>query len=63
MRRFWATALVAVALAAPKTARAELAAGTIPPSLGNFEVVQGDPFTDLKGLKGRVVQLVFFATW
>jgi hypothetical protein len=64
MRRFWAPALVAVALAsAPATARAELAAGTTPPSLGNFEVVQGDSFTDLKNLKGRVVRLVFFATW
>jgi hypothetical protein len=64
MRRSWATALAAVALAsAPATARAGLATGATPPSLGNFEVVQGDPFTDLKGLKGRVVQLVFFATW
>ncbi len=63
MRRFWAPALVAAALLAPATARADVTQGKAPPSLGNFEVVQGDPFSDLKSLKGRVVKLVFFATW
>jgi hypothetical protein len=64
MRSFWAPGLAALVLAAtPATARAGLAPGKTPPTLGNFEVIQGDPFADLKSLKGRVVQLVFFASW
>ena len=64
MRRFWAPALVATTLAlAPATARADVTQGKAPPSLGNFDVVQGEPFSDLRSLKGRVVKLVFFATW
>jgi hypothetical protein len=67
MRRFWGPALAALVLAlAPSPAFAvgkTLPAGSTPPPLGKFDVVQGDPFNDLKGLKGHVVQLVFFATW
>ena len=31
--------------------------------IGKFDVVQGENFNDLRDLKGRVVRLVFFATW
>ena len=64
LRSYLAPALVAAALAAaPSVARADVPVGKAPPSLGNFDVAQGDPFTDLKDLKGHVVRLVFFATW
>lgn len=62
MRHLWATAVVALALAAAP-AHAEPQEGKPAPALGNFEVVQGDPFPDLKSLRGYSVQLVFFATW
>ena len=65
--RLLAPALVAFALAMmPGTARAtgvDLPAGSNPLPLGQFDVVQGEPFQSLKSLKGRVVKLVFFATW
>jgi hypothetical protein len=49
---------------APRTARADVTQGKAAPSLGDtIEVVQGDPFTSLKDLKGHVVRLVFFANW
>jgi hypothetical protein len=65
MKSFWGPALVSIALvtmAAPAWA-GPVQPGKNPPALGNFEQIQGDPFSDLKGLKGRVVKLVFFATW
>ncbi len=66
MRRFMAAAVVAGVLSlAPQAARAvEVTPGKAPPSLGDtIDVVQGDPFTSLKDLKGHAVRLVFFATW
>jgi len=66
--RFLAPALVAIALAmlTPGTARAtgvDLPPGANPLPLGQFDVIQGEPFQNLKSLKGRVVKLVFFASW
>ena len=65
--RLLAPAIVAAAFAmTPGTARAtgvELPAGANPLPLGNFDVVQGEPFQNLKALKGHVVKLVFFASW
>lgn len=64
MRRLVALAVtVAALLAAPGVAHAGPPAGKPAPSLGKFDVVQGESFNDLRDLKGRVVRLVFFATW
>ena len=63
MRSFVGPAALAVVALAAAPAFAGPETGKAAPSLGRFEVVQGEDFTDLKGLKGRVVQLVFFATW
>lgn len=62
MRAHWAV-VAAVAWSAAPVRAADVTPGQSPPSLGTFEVVQGNPFADLKGLRGRVVKLVFFATW
>ena len=62
MRRFLAPAIVAV-LATSSAAYAGPEVGKKAPSLGQLEVIQGEPFNDLRDLKGRVVKLVFFATW
>jgi len=65
MRKFMAATMAVAALAAaPSIARAQPVEGKAPPSLGsNIDVVQGDPFTSLKDLKGHSIRLVFFATW
>jgi hypothetical protein len=63
MRSFWAPAVALLAIAVAQPAHAGPQEGKKAPSLGQFEVVQGEQFTDLKELKGRAVRLVFFATW
>ncbi len=63
MRRLFAPAAVVVALAMAPAAFAGPQEGTKAPSLGQLEVIQGEPFNDLRDLKGRVIKLVFFATW
>ncbi|MEZ0230307.1 MAG: hypothetical protein ACAI25_16920 [Planctomycetota bacterium] len=63
MRRFLAPAVMAVALATTSAAQAGPEVGKKAPTLGGVEVVQGEPFNDLRDLKGRVIKLVFFATW
>jgi hypothetical protein len=65
MRIVMAAVVAAGVLAlAPRTASAEVTTGKAAPSLGDtIEVIQGDPFTSLKDLRGHVVRLVFFANW
>jgi hypothetical protein len=63
MRSLFAPAVVALALASAPAAYAGPEMGKKAPSLGPLEVIQGEPFNDLRDLKGRVVKLVFFATW
>lgn len=63
MRSFWAPAIAAVALAMAPAAHAGPQEGKKAPSLGQLEVIQGEQFVELRDLKGRVVRLVFFATW
>jgi len=62
MRSLWAPVLASVVLAAAP-AYAGPQEGRKAPSLGQVDVIQGEPFTELKDLKGHVIRLVFFATW